>query len=184
MANYEFIRKQHFLLGKSIRQISRETGYSRQVIRKALTSTEIPVYQLSKPKPKPVIDFVKPIILEWLRQDEQAPPKQRHTAKRIYQRLVDEHGFTGGESTVRRYVRELRVSPPKAFVPLDFPPGRKRQIAHTLSPRCGLIYAGIRIGTRGRSVVAKATKGVNCPTLLDFSDREAAGVARTRTSST
>lgn len=127
MANYEFIRKQHFLLGKSIRQISRETGYSRQVIRKALTSTEIPVYQLSKPKPKPVIDFVKPIILEWLRQDEQAPPKQRHTAKRIYQRLVDEHGFTGGESTVRRYVRELRVSPPKAFVPLDFPPGRFAQ---------------------------------------------------------
>ncbi|WP_338463371.1 IS21 family transposase [Brevibacillus borstelensis] len=127
MANYEFIRKQHILLGKSIRQISRETGYSRQVIRKALKSSEIPVYQLSKPKPKPVIDSVKPIILEWLHQDEQAPPKQRHTAKRIYQRLVDEHGFTGGESTVRRYVRELRVSPPKAFVPLDFPPGRFAQ---------------------------------------------------------
>ncbi|WP_425622518.1 IS21 family transposase [Brevibacillus borstelensis] len=127
MANYEFIRKQHILLGKSIRQISREIGYSRQVIRKALKSSGIPVYQLSKPKPKPVIDSVKPIILEWLRQDEQAPPKQRHTAKRIYQRLVDEHGFTGGESTIRRYVRELRVSPPKAFVPLDFPPGRFAQ---------------------------------------------------------
>ncbi|EST55662.1 hypothetical protein T458_06255 [Brevibacillus panacihumi W25] len=42
MANYEFIRKQHFVLDKSIRQISRETGYSRQVIRKAPTSTQIP----------------------------------------------------------------------------------------------------------------------------------------------
>ncbi|HBZ81216.1 MAG TPA: IS21 family transposase, partial [Brevibacillus sp.] len=72
MANYEFIRKQHILLGKPIRQISRETGYSRQVIRKALKSTEIPVYQLSKPKP--VIDSVQSIILEWLHQDEQAPP--------------------------------------------------------------------------------------------------------------
>ncbi|UED70189.1 MULTISPECIES: IS21 family transposase [Brevibacillus] len=127
MANYEFIRKQHILLGKPIRQISRETGYSRQVIRKALKSTEIPVYQLSQPKPKPVIDSVQPIILEWLHQDEQAPPKQRHTATRIYQRLVDEYGFTGGESTVRRYVRQLRVSPPKAFVPLDFPPGKFAQ---------------------------------------------------------
>lgn len=127
MANYEFIRKQHFVLGKPIRQISRESGYSRQVIRKALTSTEIPVYKLSKSKPRPVIDSVKPIILEWLHQDEQAPPKQRHTAKRIYQRLVEEYDFTGGESTVRRYVRELRVCPPKAFVPLEFPPGKFAQ---------------------------------------------------------
>lgn len=127
MANYEFIRKQHFVLGKPIRQISRESGYSRQVIRKALTTTEIPAYKLSKPKPHPVIDSVKPIILEWLRQDEQAPPKQRHTAKRIYQRLVEEYNFTGGESTVRRYVRQLRVSLPKAFVPLEFPPGKFAQ---------------------------------------------------------
>lgn len=127
MANYEFIRKQHILLGKPIRQISRETGYSRQVIRKALKSTETPVYHLSKPKPKPVINSVQSIILEWLHQDEQAPPKQRHTASRIYQRLVDEYGFTGGESTVRRYVRQLRVSPPKAFIPLDFPPGKFAQ---------------------------------------------------------
>ncbi|MFS0554750.1 IS21 family transposase [Brevibacillus sp. 179-C9.3 HS] len=127
MANYEFIRKQHFVLGKSIRQVSRETGYSRQVIRKALTTTEIPVYKLSKLKPKPVIESVQSIILEWLRQDEQAPPKQRHTAKRIFQRLVEEYGFTGGESTVRRYVRQLRVSPPKAYVPLEFPPGKFAQ---------------------------------------------------------
>lgn len=106
MANYEFIRKQHFVLGKAIRQISRETGYSRQVIRKALTSTEIPVYKLSKPKPKPVIESVKPIIMEWLRQVDQAPPKQRHTAKSIFQRLVEEYGFTGGESTIHVYVRQ------------------------------------------------------------------------------
>ncbi|MBA4494174.1 transposase, partial [Paenactinomyces guangxiensis] len=127
MANYEFIRKQHYVLGKSIRQISRETGYSRQVIRKALSSTEISEYKLSRPKPKPVIDSVKHIILEWLRQDEQAPPKQRHTAKRIYQRFVEEYGFTGGESTIHRYVRELKTTPSKAFVPLEFPPGKYAQ---------------------------------------------------------
>ncbi|WP_309506191.1 IS21 family transposase [Paenactinomyces guangxiensis] len=87
----------------------------------------MPEYKLSRPKPKPVIDSVKHIILEWLRQDEQAPPKQRHTAKRIYQRLVEEYGFTGGESTIRRYVRELKTTPSKAFVPLEFPPGKYAQ---------------------------------------------------------
>jgi transposase len=128
MVNYEFIRKQHILLGKSIRQISRETGYSRQTIRKVLHSTEIPKYKLSRSKTKPVMALYEPIILEWLHQDEQAPPKQRHTAKRIYERLVEEYEFTGGESTVRSCVRGLRkASAPKAFVPLEFPPGKFAQ---------------------------------------------------------
>jgi transposase len=61
--------------------------------------------------------------MEWLHQDEPAPPKQRHTAKRIYDRLTEEYEFTtGGESTVRSCVRRLRkTSTPKAFVPLEFP---------------------------------------------------------------
>jgi len=73
------------------------------------------------------MDSVKHIIEEWLRQDEQASPKQRHTARRIYQRLVDEYGFTGGESTVRSFVRGLKTTKPKAFVPLEFPPGKFAQ---------------------------------------------------------
>ncbi|TCP63926.1 hypothetical protein [Baia soyae] len=68
MANYEFIRKQHVLLEKSIRQISRETGYSRQTIRKALRSTEKPKYKLTKPKKLHVMGDYKDIILEWIRQ--------------------------------------------------------------------------------------------------------------------
>ncbi|WP_181742228.1 IS21 family transposase [Thermoactinomyces mirandus] len=62
-----------------------------------------------------------------LRQDEQAPPKQRHTARRIYQRLVEEYGFTGGESTVRSFVRELKITKPKAFVQLELPQGNFTQ---------------------------------------------------------
>lgn len=54
--------------------------------------------------------------------------KQRHTAKRIYDRLVVEHGFSGGETTVRRLVKELREKAPEAFVPLVFPPGDALQI--------------------------------------------------------
>jgi transposase len=127
MANYEFIRKQHIKLGKSIRQIARETGYSRQVIRKALTATEIPRYQLTKPKKRPIMGPFQDIVLEWLRQDEQAPPKQRHSARRIFQRLVEEYGYPGGESTVRNFVRKAKKKPPKAFVPLEYPPGKFAQ---------------------------------------------------------
>ena len=54
--------------------------------------------------------------------------KQHHTAKRIYDRLVDEHGFTGGETTVRRLVRQLKEKTQEPFVPLAFPAGDAMQI--------------------------------------------------------
>jgi len=62
-------------------------------------------------KPSPVLDPFKQIILNWLEEDKSAPRKQVHTARRIYDRLVDEYGFTGGESTVRRYVRVFATRP-------------------------------------------------------------------------
>jgi len=125
MANIEFIRKQYYVKGKSIRQISRETGYARQTVRKAIDSTEIPKYQMKEPKPKPVIDSVKEIIVAWLKEDENAPQKQKHSARRIYERLVDEYDFTGGESTIRRYVRELKkhLSITNGYIPLEYQPG-------------------------------------------------------------
>ena len=52
-----------------------------------------------------------------------APPKQRHTAKRIWQRLRVEHGFAGGYTTVKDYVRERRQRAQEVFVPLAHPPG-------------------------------------------------------------
>jgi len=53
--------------------------------------------------------------------------KQQHTAKRIYDRLVSEKRFTGGESTIRNKVKELKESVPKAFIPLQFEPGEVLQ---------------------------------------------------------
>jgi transposase len=122
MANIEFIRKQFYVKGKSIRQISLDTGYARQTVRKALNTTEVPKYKRTNPVRKPVIDSVKEIILTWLKEDESAPPKQRHSARRIYQRLVDEFQFSGGESTIRRYVRQLKKATlsPEGFVPLEY----------------------------------------------------------------
>ncbi len=51
---------------------------------------------------------MKPIIRAWLDEDRAAPRKQRHTARRVWQRLVEEHGAVIAESTVREHVRELR----------------------------------------------------------------------------
>ena len=63
-----------------------------------------------------------------LAADKDAPPKQRHTARRIYERLVDEHGFTGSEVTVRRAVRMVKGRRTQAFVPLEAPPGKLAQV--------------------------------------------------------
>jgi len=100
----EQIRRAHYIEGKSIRQIRRETGYHRDTIRKTLTDGMVPEYKLERARPKPVLAPVKPIIDQWLEEDQERPRKQRHTSKRIYRRLKAEYGFQGAESTVRRYV--------------------------------------------------------------------------------
>lgn len=125
MANIELIRKLHFKEGQSIRELSKNLHLSRQTIRKALKQTEIPTYQRTKPIHSPVIGPVKNLIIQWLRDDESAPIKQRHSAAQIHRRLVEEYDFTGGESTVRRFVRQYKQhnEPSKASIPLEFDPG-------------------------------------------------------------
>jgi transposase len=71
----------------------------------------------------PYLDVVK----SWLEGDKGAPPKQRHTARRIYDRLVDEYGFTGAEVTVRQAVAKLRGRRVEAYVPLEAPWGKIAQ---------------------------------------------------------
>lgn len=125
----EQIRRAYYIEGKSIRQIQRETGYHRETIRKALEDGEAPKYILQEPRPSPVLDPVKGIIDQWLAEDQNRPPKQRHTAKRIYERLTTEHHFTGAESTVRRYVGQRRKQMrSQVFIPLSYAPGQTAQV--------------------------------------------------------
>lgn len=125
----EEIRRAHYIEGKSIRQIQREMGYHRETIRKALEGGEVPRYALREPRPSPVLDPVKPIIEQWLAEDQDRPAKQRHTAKRIHERLTTEYAFTGAESTVRRYVGQRRKQMrSQVFVPLDYEPGKLGQV--------------------------------------------------------
>lgn len=128
MVDIEYIRKKHFIEGWSIRKISKNLCIARQTVRKALQSSEIPRYNLSKVKSCPVLDPYKDIVNEWLKQDITAPKKQRHTARRIYQRLCEEYQFKGSESTVRRFVRMLKQKATEVFIPLAAGWGEQAQV--------------------------------------------------------
>lgn len=128
MVDIEYIRKKHFIEGWSIRKISRNLQVSRQSVRKALKSAEIPKYNLSQAKPCPVLDPYKNVISEWLTQDESAPRKQHLTARAIYEKLCNEYDFTGSESTVRRFVSAEKKRRLEMFVPLTADWGEQAQV--------------------------------------------------------
>ncbi len=125
MVDKELIRKLVLVKGWSIREVARELKVARQTVRKCLADAQPPRYHLKAERPSPVLESVKGIIAEWLEQDLHRPPKQRHTARRIYLRLVDEYNFLGGESTIRRHVRLLRGSRREVYIPLEFELGTR-----------------------------------------------------------
>src|SRR4051794_26557562 len=95
-------------------------------VRKMLAFSVPPGYRRTKPRPRPRLDAVAAIIDRILEADLAAPAKQRHTAKRIHERLRAEHGFAGSYTTVKDYVRERRRRTREVFVPLAHPPGHAR----------------------------------------------------------
>jgi transposase len=128
----EEIRRAYHVEQKSIRAISREQGHHRRVVREAIAGTNPAPrhYRLSTPRSKPVVGQVVPIIAAWLDADQTAPRKQRHTAKRIFDRLVVEHGYAGKERAVRAYVHEWKQAQGQhgaAFLPLAYAPGAEAQ---------------------------------------------------------
>lgn len=129
MKDYKEIR-QRYLRGESQRSIARALHISRNTVAKYCTGAAVP-WARKTPERTPVVltNEMVAFIREYLAEDEiQSVRKQCHTAKRIYDRLVTERGFTGGESTVRGKVRELKEAVPKAFVPLSFSPGEALQV--------------------------------------------------------
>src|SRR5690606_27343613 len=103
------------------REISRRTGHHRQTIRRDLQAPREKRESLAEPR-YPVLGPYLVIINRWIEEDRRVKPKQQHTARRIYHRLREEYGFTGGESTVREYVRKRKrlMEPPEVYLPLAF----------------------------------------------------------------
>lgn len=125
---YKHIKDLHIKERKSIRKISKETGLSRQTLRKILYGSveEATTYKRKVSAPAPLKEKFSPIVKQWLIDDMDNPPKQRHNAKRIYDRLEEEHSFSGGYSTVRCWVREIKqelnIERIEAFMPLEHEP--------------------------------------------------------------
>src|SRR5215217_189642 len=105
---FERIRRDREREGLSIRELARRHGVHRRAVRQALASPLPPSRKQPERRPAPKLGAYWPLIDEWLLADREAPRKQRHTAKRVWQRLVDEHGAEVAETTVREYVRRRR----------------------------------------------------------------------------
>ena len=118
------------LQGTSQRQIAASLQISRNTVKKYWDGDSVPWERKNYSREASVLtENVVAFVRRCLEEDTHSPKKQHHTAKRIYDRLVDELGFTGGETTVRRLVSQLREKPQQeAFVPLSFPPGDAMQI--------------------------------------------------------
>jgi transposase len=111
--------------GLSIRAIARQFSHSRRTIRHVLTHAEPPAVR-TRTRPAPRLGPVESIIDQILSADEDAPPKQRHTAAQLFRRLRDEYGYCGGYAQVRRYVRTHRRGPQQeTFIPLGHLPGQR-----------------------------------------------------------
>ena len=109
--------------GLSKRAAARRFGIDPRTVDKMMEFSVPPGYRRSKPPAKPKLDRFIAVIDKILADDKCRPKKQQHTAKRIFERLRDEHGFTGGITIVKDYVAGWRQRSQEMFVPLAHPPG-------------------------------------------------------------
>ena len=109
--------------GLSQREAASRFGIARETVRKMLRHSEPPGYRRRQPPKRPKLAPFTDIIDRILEEDRTVHRKQHHTAKRIFERLRAEHGFTGKETIVKDYVRERRLRRREMFVPLSHPPG-------------------------------------------------------------
>jgi len=122
MEQWAKIRRRVLIDGVSKRQIIRETGMHWQTLDKILTHSEPPGYRRRQPYSSKLdahVDWVKAV----LESDKSQPKKQRHTAKRIFERLKSERRFDGGYSIVKELILNIRRNDKEVFMPLNHPPG-------------------------------------------------------------
>lgn len=120
---YARVRRAVQVEGMSEREAAREFGLARETVHKMLQYSVPPGYRRQHPAKRPKLDPYVGVIDAILEADQARNRKQRHTAKRIYERLREEHGFGGGYTIVKDYVRLRKLSQREMFVPLEHPPG-------------------------------------------------------------
>jgi len=129
---FEQIRRDRRAGGMSVRELAVRHRVHRRTVRQALASAVPPPRKEYRPRPRPAVGPYAAIIDGWLLADREVPRKQRHTARRIWQRLVAEHGATLAEVTVSRYVarrrEELGLDKVQVMVPQAHAPGAEAEV--------------------------------------------------------
>ncbi len=123
MKVYARVRRAAQVDGTCVRLIAREFGLTRQTVRKMLAFDEPREYQSTKPVARPKLTSWLGVVNQILADDESKPKKQRQMAKRIYERLKEEHEFSDGYTIVKAYVRRAQPRHKEVFIPLAYPPG-------------------------------------------------------------
>ena len=121
MELYAEVRRSVYVEGLSERAAARRFGLARETVRKMLRYSAPPGYRRAQPVRCPKLDGFTGVIDQILGDDQQRPKKQRHTAKRIWERLRAEHAFTGGYTIVKDYVRAKTLGGQEMFVPRPHP---------------------------------------------------------------
>ena len=120
---YAKVRAAVRLEGLSQREAARRFGVDPRTVAKMLRFSVPPGYRRGKPPVRPKLGPYVGIIDRIVAEDARHPAKQRHTSKRIFERLRDEHGYPGGVTVVKDYVLGLRQRQREMFVPLRHEPG-------------------------------------------------------------
>lgn len=155
--DYGRIRRAH-RDGMSLREIARQFHHSRHKVREVLRGEAEPrSYAKRQRQAAPKLGPFHDLILEILAADESAPPKQRHTAMRIFERIRKDHGYEGGYDAVRRFVKKHRTQKRETFIPLDHAAGQR------LEADFGHIYADFPEGRRQVPVLILVWSYSNAP---------------------
>lgn len=120
---YARVRHAVMIDGLSQREAARRYGIDPRTVRKMLSYSIPPGYVRTHPPARPKLDPFIGIIDRILEEDKDRSKKQRHTSKRIFERLRDEHGFAGGITIVKDYICGARQRQREMFVPLTHPAG-------------------------------------------------------------
>jgi Psq-like protein len=134
-------RVRHAVLvdGMSRREAARVFGINRRTVEKMLTFSIPPGYRRGKEIRRPKLDGFTGIIDQILDADKLVPKKQRHTSKRVFERLRDEHRFTGGITIVKDYIFAAKRRQREMFVP---PHPDTYDAAHSKPEEALVIYHG------------------------------------------
>ncbi len=156
MELFEQIRRDRDREGLSTRALAVRHGVHRRAVRQALASPVPPVKRSPVWRPAPKLGEHHALIDAWLEADRDAPRKQRHTARRVWQRLVEEHGAVVSERQVSRY--DTSTIPPRGtlsrivFAKMDL-----GAVATRYGLRVGISSGASRFELGGRSAVRRAS---------------------------